>query len=64
MGERRGVYRILVGIPEGKRSLRRSRGEDNTKIELQKVGWGVMEWIDLNHDRDRLRALVNAVTKL
>jgi hypothetical protein len=46
MGERRGVYRVLVGKPEGKRALRR-RWEDNIKMDLQEVGCGGMDWIDL-----------------
>jgi hypothetical protein len=62
MGERRGVYRILVGKPEGKRPLGkpRRRWEDNIKMDLQKVGCEGTEWIELAHDRDRLRALLNA----
>jgi hypothetical protein len=63
MGEDRGVYRILVGRPEGKRPLLvpRCRWEDNIKMELQKVECRCMDWIGLAHDRDRWRALVNAV---
>jgi len=66
MGERRGVYRVLVGKPEGKRLLgtTRRRWEDNIKIDLQEVGYGVMDWIELAQDRDRWRALVNAVMNL
>jgi len=63
--ERRGVYRVLVGRSDGKRPLGRSghRWEDNIKMELQEVGGG-MDWIDLAQDRDRWRALVNAVINL
>ena len=66
MGERRGVYRVLVGKPEGKRPLGRprSRWENNIKMDLQEVGCGVMDWIELAQDRGRWRALVNAVINL
>jgi hypothetical protein len=66
MGERRGVYRVLVGKPEEKRSLGRPRcrWENNIKIDLQKVGCGGIDWIELAKDRDRWRALVNAVMNL
>jgi len=55
MGDSRGAYRVLVGIPEGKRPLvrPRCRWEDNIKIDFQAVGWGGMDWIDLAEDRDR-----------
>jgi hypothetical protein len=63
MGDRRGVYRVLVGQPEEKRPLGtpRHRWKDNTEMDLQEVGCGGMDWIDLVQDRDRWRALVNAV---
>ena len=63
MGERRGVYRILVGKPEGKEPLGRprSRWEYNITMDLQEVGYGGMDWIELAQDRDRWRALVTAV---
>jgi len=66
MGEGRGVYRVLVGKPEGKRRLARprSRWEDNIKMDIQKVGCGGTDWIDLAQDRDRWRALVSAVMNL
>ena len=66
MVETRGVYRVLVGKPEGKRPLGRPwlRWEDNIKMDLQEVGCGGMDWIDLAEDRDRWRALVNAVMNL
>ena len=55
MGERRGVYRVLVGKPEGKRPLGRPRcrWEDDIKMDLQEVGCGGMDWIELAQDRDR-----------
>jgi len=66
MGEMRGVYRILVGKPEGKRPLERPRlrWEDNIKMNLQEVGFGVVDWVKQAQDRDRWLALVNAVVNL
>ena len=65
MEEGRGVYRFLVGKPEGKNYLEdRHRWEDNIKMDLQEVGCGGMDWIDLAQDCDRWRALVNAVMNL
>jgi len=65
-GECRGIYRVLVGKPEGKRPLvrPRCRWEDNIKVDFQEVGCEGMDWIVLVQDRDRWRALVNAVMNL
>jgi hypothetical protein len=65
-GKGRGVYRISVGNPEGKKPLwrPRRRWEDNIRMDLQEVGNGVMEWIGLAQDRDRWWAIVNAVMNL
>jgi hypothetical protein len=66
MGERRGVYRVLVGKPDGKRTLGRPRHrwEDNNKMDLQEVGWGGMDWIELAQDGDRFWARVNVAMNL
>jgi hypothetical protein len=66
MGEGRGVYRVLVGKPEGKRppGRPRSKWEVNIKTDLQEVGCGGMDWIGLAKDRDRWRAIVNAVMNI
>jgi len=66
VGEGRGVCRVLVGKPEGKRPLGRPRHrwEDNIKMDLQAVGCAGLDWIDVAQDRDRWRAVVNAVMNL
>jgi hypothetical protein len=66
MGEGRGVYRVLVGKPEGRRPLGRPRRtwEDNIRMDLQEVGCGCEDWIGLALDRDTWRALVSAVRNL
>jgi len=66
MGEERGVYRVLVGKPEGRRPLRRPRRRlvDNIRMDLEEVGYGYVDWIGLAQDRDRWRALVSAVMNL
>jgi hypothetical protein len=66
MGEIRGAYNILVGRSEGRRPLGRPkrRWEDNIKMDLRKVGFGDVYWIDWAQDRDRWRALVNTVMNL
>jgi len=64
--ERRGVYRDLVGKPEGKRQLGRPRRrwEDNIKMDLQEAGYGGIDWIELARDWDRWRALVKGVMNI
>jgi len=66
MGEWRGVYRVLVGKPEGKRPLGRPRRRwvDNIRMDLQEVGCVYMDWIGLAQNRDRWRRLVSAVMNL
>jgi hypothetical protein len=66
MGEERKVYKVLVGKPEGKRSLGRPRRrwEDGIRIYLRETGLGGVDWIQLAQDRDRWRAVVSAVMNL
>jgi len=66
MVEGRGVYRVLVGKPEGRRPLGRlrRRWEDNIRMDLREVGCGCVDWMELAQDRDRWRALVSAVMNL
>jgi hypothetical protein len=66
VGEKRAAYRILVGRHEGRQPLGRPmcRWEDNIKMDLQDMGWGSMDWIELARDRDRWQALVIAVMNL
>ena len=66
MGERRGVHRVLVGKPEGKRRLGRlrRRWEDNIKMDLREVGEACGDWMELAQDRDRWWGLVSTVMSL
>jgi len=66
MVEGRGVHRVLVGKPEGKRPMRRPRRrwKDNIRMDLQEVGGGCGDWMELAQDRDRWRALVSTVMNL
>jgi hypothetical protein len=66
MGEKRKVYRLMVGKPEGKRPLGRQRCRcvDNIKMDLLEIGWGGEVWIGLAQNRDRWRALMNDVMSL
>jgi len=65
-GDRRGAYRVLVGRPEARRPLGRPGlgWDDNIKMDLQEVGWRGVDWIALAVDRNRWRAVVNAVMNI
>jgi len=65
-GEERGVYRVLLGKPDGRRPLGRARRRwvDNIRMDLQEVGCGFIDWVGLVQDRDRWRTLVSAVMNL
>jgi hypothetical protein len=60
---KRNAYRIFVGKQEGKRPFGRPRMRwvDNIILDLREIGWGLMDWIDLSHDRNQWRALVSTV---
>jgi hypothetical protein len=66
MGEKRNMYRLLVGKPEGNRPLGRSRRRqiDNIKMDLLEIGLRIMDWVGVARDRYRWRALVNSVMNL
>jgi hypothetical protein len=66
IGEKRNPYKLLVENQEGKRLLGRPRHRwvDNIKMDLLDIGWGGVDWIGLSEDRDKWRALVNAVMNL
>jgi hypothetical protein len=66
MGEKRNVYRVLMGKSEGKRPLGRPRRkwEDGIRMHLREIGWRSVDWMQLAQDRDRWRALVNTVMNL
>jgi hypothetical protein len=66
MEEERKVYKVLVGKPEGKRPLGRSRRrwEDGVRMDIGEIGLGVVDWIGLSQDRDRWRAVVSEVMNL
>jgi hypothetical protein len=66
MREKRNTYRILIGKPEGKKPLERSRRRwvDNIKMDHREIGWDGMDWIDLAQDKNQWRALLNTVMNL
>jgi hypothetical protein len=66
MGDEMNVYRVLMGNLEGKRPLgrQRRRWKDGIRMDIREIGWESVDWIQLAHDRDRWRALVNTVMNL
>jgi len=66
MGEKKDVYKILIGTPEGKRSVgnSRHRWKNNIKVDLKEVGWWDLDWINLAVDRDKQQAVINMVMHL
>jgi hypothetical protein len=66
MGEKRNACRILMGKPEGKRPLRKPERTcvDNIKMDLRKIGWNCLDWIDMAQDRGQWMSLVNTVLNL
>jgi hypothetical protein len=66
MGQERNMYKVLIGMPEGKRTLGRSRRrwKDGIRMDLMEIGWGSVEWTHLAQDRDRWQAFVNTVMNL
>jgi hypothetical protein len=64
IGERKGVYRVLVGKPEEERPLGRPKRRWENNIKRSEMWWGGLDWIDLAPDRNRWRALVNTVMNL
>jgi hypothetical protein len=64
MGAERNEYWVLMGKPEGKRPLGRSRLEDGIRMDLREIGWGSVYWVQLAQDRDQWRDLVNTVMNL
>jgi hypothetical protein len=63
MGKRKAAYSVLVGKPKGERppGRTRRRRQENSKFDLEEVSWGGLDWIDLGQERDRWRAVINAV---
>jgi hypothetical protein len=64
MADRRDACMVLVGRSEGKRPLGRPKGDNDIEMDLQEVGWGGMDWIDVAQDRDKEQSLVNEVMNI